>query len=56
MEKQAVASDLTGRLIQVALALYLLPALLVVLAVGSIGMLVVAASRLFAGLVRGLVG
>jgi hypothetical protein len=35
-----------GRLIQILLALYLVPALLVVLLVGGIGMLVLAISRL----------
>jgi hypothetical protein len=42
-----------GRLIQVALALYLTPALLVVLLVGGIGMLVLAVARLFTVAVRG---
>jgi hypothetical protein len=55
-EKRSVASDWAGQLIRMALALYLIPALLVVLAVGSIGMLVVAVGRLSTGLVRGLVG
>ena len=36
-----------GRLIQVALALYLLPALLIVLVVGGIGVLVLAVARVF---------
>jgi hypothetical protein len=34
-----------GRLIQIALALYLVPALLVVLLVGGVGLLVLAAAR-----------
>jgi hypothetical protein len=34
------------RLIQIALALYLIPALLIVLVVGGIGMVVLAAARL----------
>jgi hypothetical protein len=38
-----------GQLIQVGLAVYLLPVLVVVLAVGTIGILVVAASRVFCG-------
>jgi hypothetical protein len=41
--------NLGGRLIQIALAIYLLPALLVVLVVGAVGMLVIAVGRLFAG-------
>jgi hypothetical protein len=35
-----------GRLIQIALALYLIPALLIVLVVGGMGMVVVTAARL----------
>jgi hypothetical protein len=41
--------NLSGRLIQIALAIYLLPALLIVLVVGAAGMLVLAVGRLFAG-------
>ena len=45
-----------GRLIQVALGLYLIPALLVVLLVGGIGMLVLAVAWLFTVAVRGRAG
>lgn len=48
-----VASNHAGRFIQIALALYLTPALLVVLAVGGVGMIVLAVGRLFTGSVRG---
>jgi hypothetical protein len=44
VDERPVATDGTGRLLQLALALYLLPALLAVLAVGSLGMLVLAVS------------
>jgi hypothetical protein len=42
-----------GRVIQIALALYLVPALLVVLLVGGIGMLVLAAARAITWIARG---
>jgi hypothetical protein len=45
-----------GRLIQVALAIYLIPAFLVVLLVGGIGMLVLAVAWLFTVAVRGRAG
>lgn len=48
-DRCSVASDHAGRLIQIALALYLMPALLVVLAVGGIGMGVLAVGRLVTG-------
>ena len=51
-DSRSVTSDHAGRLIQIALALYLLPVLLVVLAVGGVGMLVLAVGRLFTGPVR----
>jgi len=41
-----------GRLLQAGLALYLLPSLLVVLAVGALGMLVLAAGGFFHGSIR----
>jgi hypothetical protein len=47
------ARDL-GRLIPVALALYLTPVLLIVLVVGGIGMLVLAVARVFTAVVKGL--
>jgi hypothetical protein len=42
-----------GRLIPILLALYLTPALLVVLLVGGVGMLVLAAARAITSLARG---
>jgi hypothetical protein len=44
---QAPCATGLGRLIQVVLALYLIPALLIVLFVGGIGMLVLAVARVF---------
>jgi len=48
-DKDSVGSDLAGRLIQIVLALYLIPALLIVLMVGGMGMLVLTVGRLFTG-------
>lgn len=45
-------SDRAGRLIQIALALYLLPVLLIVLAMGVFGIIMLAASRLIFQSVR----
>jgi hypothetical protein len=42
-----------GRLIPILLALYLIPALLVVLAVGGVGMLVLAVARAIAWIMHG---
>ena len=56
MTKRVTASDRTVRLFHSALALYLLPVLLVVLAVGGIGLLILGCGRLSTGLVRGLLG
>jgi hypothetical protein len=42
-----------GRLVPILLALYLTPALLVVLLVGGLGMLVLAAARAITSLIRG---
>jgi hypothetical protein len=42
-----------GRLIQMALALYLVPALLVVLLVGGVGLVVLAAARTITWIARG---
>jgi hypothetical protein len=42
-----------GRLIPIVLALYLTPALLVVLLVGGIGMLVLAVARVISSIVQG---
>jgi hypothetical protein len=44
-----LARDQAGRRIQIALALYLLPALLVVLVIGVVGIMLLAVSRLFLG-------
>ena len=52
-DRRAVASEHVGRLIQIALAFYLVPALLVVLAVGGVGMMVLLLTgRLVTGPVR----
>ena len=52
----SVGSELAGRSIQMALALYLVPALLIVLLVGGVGMLVLMVGRLFTGPVHRPVG
>jgi hypothetical protein len=44
------------RLIQIALAFYLIPALLVVLVVGGIGMVILAAARLLTAVLGGSAG
>lgn len=51
-EKAPDAINRFGRLIQISLALYLLPVLLVVLAVGGVGMVVIGCSRLLIGPMR----
>jgi len=56
MDTRSVISDLAGRLIQMALALYLIPALLMVLVVGGMGMVVLTVGRLFTGPIRRSVG
>ena len=43
----STSTNLACRLVQIALALYLIPALLIVLLVGAVGMLVVGMGRLF---------
>src|SRR5262245_56455333 len=53
MDRRPAGPVWLGRLIQVALGLYLTPALLVVLIVGGIGMLVLAIARLFTVALRG---
>jgi hypothetical protein len=53
MDGQAPGVRGLGRLIPVALALYLTPVLLIVLVVGGSGMIVLAAARLFAAVVKG---
>ena len=55
-DKRSIGSDLTSRLIRVILALYLIPALAIVLMVGGMGMLVLAAARLFTGPAHRAVG
>jgi hypothetical protein len=47
--QEPAISHLAGRLIQVTLAFYLLPALLVVLAVGGLGILILKIGNLFMG-------
>jgi Flp pilus assembly protein TadB len=48
--------DVVGRLIQVTLALYLVPVLLVVLLVSGVGMAMVAVARLFTAPIHKPVG
>ena len=48
--------DVMGRLIQITLALYLVPVLLVVLVISGAGMVVLAAARLFTTPIRKPVG
>ena len=50
------ANDRFARLIHFSLALYLLPVLLVVLAVGALGIAVLGCSRMLTGPVRGIQG
>jgi hypothetical protein len=52
LDKPSTASDRSRRVIQVVLALYLLPALLVVLAIGGLGMLIIGFAQLLTGPVR----
>jgi hypothetical protein len=51
--REAAGGDLPGRLLTGLLALYLTPALLVVLLVGGVGMLILAVARAIAQLARG---
>lgn len=53
-EEESAVSHLAGRLIQISLALYLLPALLAVLVVGGVGILILKLSQLLTGSVRRL--
>jgi hypothetical protein len=48
-EEQSVVSHLAGRLIQIILALYLLPALMVVLVVGGVGIFILKISHILTG-------
>ena len=50
--EESVVAHVAGRLIQITLALYLLPALLIVLAVGGIGMFIIKTSQLITGPVK----
>jgi hypothetical protein len=43
-DNRGLATNSAGRLLRIALAIYLIPALLAVLAVGTLGMLVLAVS------------
>jgi hypothetical protein len=52
LEKESVVSRLTGRVIQITLALYLLPALLAVLAVGGVGISILKFCQLFSRLIQ----
>jgi hypothetical protein len=54
--KRSSRSNFAGRLIQVILAVYLIPALMIVLIVGGIGMLVLSVSRYFSGPIRRAAG
>jgi hypothetical protein len=54
--EDSAVSDRAVRVIHVVLALYLLPALLVVLALGGLGMVVVGVGRVFAGPIQGSIG
>ena len=56
IDQRSVAADWAGRLIRIALSLYLIPALLAVLAVGVVGMLVITVAHLFMGPVHRPVG
>jgi hypothetical protein len=49
MDARSGIGDWLGRLIQMTLALYLIPALVIVLVVGSVGILVLTVGRLFLG-------
>ena len=53
-EQPSVAVLVAGRMVQIALALYLLPALLVVLLVGCLGLAFLAGSRLLTGPIRAI--
>jgi hypothetical protein len=56
MDTRSVSGDLAGRLIQIALVLYLIPALLIVLVVGGVGILVLTVGRLLSGPIQRSVG
>jgi hypothetical protein len=52
-DEESSVSRLAGRLIQITLALYLLPALLAVLVVGGIGIFILKFSQLLTTLTKG---
>ena len=52
----STSTNLACRLVQIALALYLIPAFLIVLLVGAVGMLVVGMVRLFTRLLGATAG
>ncbi len=56
LDKRSAASDRLGRSIQIALAFYLLPVLLVVLAIGGLGILIVGLGQFLTGPARGSLG
>jgi hypothetical protein len=51
-EQESVVFHLAGRLSQITLALYLLPALLAVLVVGGVGIFILKLSQLFSGPIK----
>jgi hypothetical protein len=53
MDEQSVATTAITRLVRVALALYLIPALLMVLVVGGCGMLILGTVRVLTTIVWG---
>jgi hypothetical protein len=56
VDKQLAPLDRTDRLIRLALGIYLLPALLVVLVVGGLGMLAIAVAKRFEAPIHRSVG
>jgi hypothetical protein len=55
-EEESVNSHLAGRLIQITLAVYLLPALMAVIVVGGAGICLLKFGQLFTGLVQTSLG
>jgi hypothetical protein len=54
--KGSDGASVHGRLVQAALAVYLLPALLIVLLVGGIGLIILAVGQVAGWIARGLAG
>jgi hypothetical protein len=52
IKRGSIVDHFAGRLIQLTLALYLLPALVVVLAVGGVGILILKASQFLTGPIK----